>query len=73
MARGERVLRLRHGDQMNVIGHQAIGPDRNPTLSTPLDHQLDIGRVVLVEEKRLLPTIPTLGYVMRQTRNDQSR
>ena len=72
MAPPQAVLRLRHGNQMNVIGHQAIGPDRNATLFTPLRHQFHIGRVGLVTEKRLLPTIPALGHVMRQTRNDQS-
>jgi len=58
---------------MNVTGHQAIAPDRHPALGTPLGHQLQIGRIVLATEERLLPPIPTLGHVMRQPRNDQSR
>jgi len=63
------VLRLRHGNQVNVIGHQAIGPNLDPSLSAPVSHQFQISRIVFIAEERLLPTISSLRYVMRQTRN----
>jgi hypothetical protein len=34
---------------------------------------LQVGGVIVVAKECLLPPIPSLGYVMRQTRNDQSR
>ena len=58
---------------MNVIGHQAVRPDAHPSLPAPLGHQLQVSRVIILAKERLLPPISSLGYVVRQTRNDQSR
>jgi hypothetical protein len=53
---------------MNVIGHQAIRPNPNPTLRGPLGHRFQVGRVVFLAEERLLPPIAALRNVVRQTR-----
>jgi hypothetical protein len=55
---------------MNVIGHEAIRPNRNATFLAPIGHKFHIGRIVFIAEKGLLPTIPTLSHMMRQPRND---
>ena len=68
----QAVLRLRHGNQVNMIGHKTIRPNLDPSFPTPVGHQFDISRIVFIAKKRLLPTIPALGYVMWQARNDQS-
>jgi hypothetical protein len=46
--------------------------DLDPALPAPLGHQAKVGHVVLVAEKRLLPTVPPLGNVMRITRYNHS-
>lgn len=63
----------RHCNQVNVIGHQAVAPDLNALLTAPLGHQFHVSRIVPVVEERLLSAVATLGDVVRQTRNDQSR
>jgi len=39
---GESLFAVRHGDKMNMIRHQAPGPDLDMILAAPLRHQLDI-------------------------------
>ena len=51
----QRFRRLGHGDEMHVVGHEAIGPDGHPTLFTPLRHELDVGSVVILAEENPLP------------------
>ena len=72
LANGSRkpLLRTRDRNQMDMIGHQAVGPYLHPAFLTPLGHQFHIGRIIFIAKERLLPTISTLGYMMRQTRND---
>jgi hypothetical protein len=46
--------------QMDVIGHQAIAPDRDTFFATPLRDEIQILGVVLGMEKYTLTTISTL-------------
>jgi hypothetical protein len=55
---------------MDVVGHETVRPNLDPAFPAPVGHQFHVGRVVSIAKKRLLPTISTLGYVMRQTRNN---
>jgi len=55
---------------MDVIRHQAIRPHFHHLVPTPLPHQINVGLVVLGAEERLLPPIPPLGDVVRETRGD---
>jgi hypothetical protein len=68
----QAIFGLRHRNQVNVIGHEAVCPDHDPSFPTPLGHQFDVGRIIFVVKERPLPTVPALGYVMRQAGNDQS-
>jgi hypothetical protein len=68
----QTVVRLRDRNQMHVVGHQALRPDLDVPLAAPLGHQFQIRLIVVVVEKRLLPTISTLGHMVRQTRHNQS-
>ena len=52
------------GDQVDVVRHQAPGPDLDPALVAPFGHQGEIGPVVVVAEEGLLATITPLGDVM---------
>jgi hypothetical protein len=49
---------------MDVIGHQAIAPNRNPFLAAPIGHQFQIGRIVAIVEERRLSAVPSLRDVM---------
>jgi hypothetical protein len=70
---GQPLLRLRHRDQMDVIGHQAVAPNLDAPFAAPLGYQLQLRGIVFVAEKRLLSAISPLRYVVRQARHDQSR
>ena len=61
-----------HGDQVDVIGHEAVRPDFNLLGKAELGHQLQVAEVILVAEKRLLPAVSPLGDVVRQTRDDDT-
>ena len=61
-----------HGDQVDVIGHEAVRPDFNLLGKAELGHQLQVAEVILVAEKRLLPSVSPLCDVVRQTRGDDT-
>ena len=60
----QSVLGPWHRNQVDVIGHQAVGPYFDAAFSAPLGHQTDVGGVVLIMEEGLLPTISPLRNVM---------
>ena len=59
-------------NQVNVIRHQAVRPDRYLVLITPATHQCDIKTVVSVTKEGLLATIAALRYMQGNTGNDYS-
>ena len=65
------IGRLRHPDEVNVVGHQAIGPDIEAALLAMLAEQLEIEPVVVLTEENVLAPIAPLGDVMRDARNHQ--
>ena len=64
-AQPKAILGTRHGNQMNVVRHQAVRPDLDAATPAPLGHQVDASLVVLVAEGGLLPTVSSLGNVMQ--------
>ena len=71
--RPEAVFVRRHEHQMDVIGHQAIGPDFRPRLSAALGEERKIAPVVVVAEKGFLAAVAALGNVVGVSGDDQSR
>jgi hypothetical protein len=69
----QAVFRRRDSNQMRMVGHQAIAPNRHSVFAAPIGHQFQVGRIVSVVEKCLLSPIASLRYMMGHTRNDQSR
>jgi hypothetical protein len=67
------VFRGRHGNQMNVVGHEAIASNLNPPLTAPSRHQLQLRLIIVVPEKGLLATIATLRGVVGHSGNNDSR
>ena len=70
--RGHCLGGWRHEDQMDVVGHQALCPDGNPTGTAMPAQQLDIKSVVVVTEEHRLAPIAALGDVMRHVRDDRA-
>ena len=68
----QTVRGLGHRDQVDVIGHEAVGPDLDLASTAPLPHQLQVAAVILVTEERLLSTVSPLRDVVRETRDDDT-
>ena len=58
---GQTVLRFRNGDQMNVVGHEAVCPYLHAILSCPFGQQSQVRNVICVGEKGLLSAIAPLS------------
>ena len=65
----QRILTLRHGDQVNVIGHQAIGPDGGAIAIGMIAQGLQIFAPVAVIEEHCLASVATMRHVIRHTGN----
>ena len=51
-----------------MVGHQAIGPDRHAGGGAAFRQQRQIGLVIAVVEKHLLPPVAPLRHMMRHAR-----
>jgi hypothetical protein len=58
---------------MDVVGHQAIGPDLAARATRRLGEEVAVERVVAVLEKGLLPAIAALGHVIGDAGKDDAR
>jgi hypothetical protein len=58
---GQALLRFRHGNEVHMIGHKAPGPYLDLAPASPLGHKVDVGFIVLIAEKGLLPAVAPLG------------
>jgi hypothetical protein len=59
---------LRNNDQGNMIGHQAICPDRDLLCAAELRHELEVVLVVFLTEERLLSAVSPLGDMVGHAR-----
>ena len=69
----EGRLGFGNGDQVDVIGHQAIGPYRHAIMGAPFGHQVLVGPVILITEETVLTPVAPLGHMMRKTRYYDAR
>ena len=69
----EAVGLHRNGNEMNVIGHEAIGPNINFAAPAGIAHQGNIFSIIIVAEKSLHAAVSPLREVMRYTRYDDPR
>ena len=51
ISRSFQTVGERHRDQVNVVGHEAVGPDLDPMLPAPLGHEFHVGRIVSLAKK----------------------
>src|SRR5262245_12362441 len=64
--------RVRNGDQMDMVRHQAVCPNLDLVGAAPLRHELQVTLVILITKKCLLPAVSPLRDVVRQARGDNS-
>ncbi len=69
----EPVFVRRHENEMDVVGHQAIGPHLGARLAAPLAEQGEIVSVIVVLEEHRQASRAALDHVMRMFGDDQSR
>ena len=62
----------RHQHEMDMVGHQAIGPHLRPRPLCRLGKEIEIERAVSLLEERLLTTVATLRDVVRDAGNNAS-
>ena len=70
---GQTQLLLGYSDQVNVIRHQAVCPDVDTGFDFQILYQLDVGSIVRIIKKRLLPPNATLSDVVGITGYNQPR
>ena len=61
-----------HGDEVDVVGHQAIGPDLDAPRGQIFRGEIEVELVNVIGEEGLHPPVPALGDVMRNPRRDHS-
>ena len=64
------IRRLRHRDEMNVVGHEAVRPDIDSKSLARVRQQRDVQEVVLRTKECGLFAVATLRDVVGQTRDD---
>jgi hypothetical protein len=61
----QRVSTSRHGNKMDVIGHQAVADQLHPVPLDALLQQIKVDTALRVVFQNEAPRIPALRYVMR--------
>lgn len=69
---GQSIGRLRRHDQMQVVGHEAIGPHHHTGLAAALGQDIAAAGVVAVREEHGLPPIAPLRDMMKRAGNDDA-
>jgi len=69
----EAMLVGRDDDQMDVVGHQAIGPDFAAGTARSVGQEVAIQRIIGVFEERLLTAVAALGHVIGRAGDDDAR
>jgi hypothetical protein len=68
--RAEPVLACRDEDEMDMVWHQAPGPDRSAALPAEAPQEGEVEGVVVFAEEDALAAIAALGDVVGQSRQD---
>jgi len=68
-----QAVRIERGqDDVDMVGHQAIGPDLRTRLAGRFAEQVAIQRVVRILEEGLAAPVATLRHVVRDVRDHDS-
>ncbi len=71
--REQAVGMARHQDQVDVIGHQAVGPDFGRRLGSGLGEKPDIGLIIGLGKEGFQVPVAPLGNVMGNARHHDAR
>ena len=69
---GKSLFRMRYGYDMNMIIHQAVGPNLYPVGRRKTAKQVQVEMPIAIRKEDDLIAIPSLGDVMRGIRNNNS-
>jgi hypothetical protein len=64
---------MRHGDEMDMIGHEAICPYFQAMELRILPQQFQLTEIIAIGKKYLLPVIPPLGEMVGNIDKDFTR
>jgi hypothetical protein len=70
---GKTFPLARHGDQMDVIRHQAISPELEIASGDVFSEYIEVGGFVMLREEGPLLPISPLDDMMRELRDHDSR
>ena len=59
-----------HQDQVDMVGHEAPGPDRRAGLQAVTAQEPEVGAIVVEREEDRLAAAAALGDMMRNARDD---
>jgi hypothetical protein len=60
-------------DDMNMVGHEAIGPNLDAKPPSRIREQIEIKLIVAILEKGRIPPVSALGDMVRDTGKDDAR
>ncbi len=63
---------VRHGDQVNMVSHQAVPPDFDPKPAGALRKHVQVKSAIIVAEKDLGAQIVTMGNMVRTPWNNNA-
>jgi hypothetical protein len=66
------ILIARHGNDVNVVGHKAIGPDRDAMAGAGISLQIEIEHIIPILEEGPLAPVSPLRHMMRDIGNDHA-
>src|SRR5271156_2172286 len=66
------VCFLGHQNQVDMIGHEAVGPYLYTGLARLFGKHIAINLVISILEENCLPTISALRHMVRKTRDDHA-
>jgi len=69
---GKGFLFLGNQNQMDVIGHEAVGLDGDAVVAGEFPQQIEVEQAIFLTEKDLLAVVAPLRDVMRDIRDDDA-
>ncbi len=70
---GQAILLSRNGDEVHVVGHQAVSPDRCSGANLVLAYQRKVLGVIIVAEEGRLLAIAALGHMVGKAGHNEAR
>ncbi len=69
----QRVFPRRHGDEVDMVGHQAVAKHPHPVLAALCSQYVQIRDTIVIDKEHVLPIVSALSNMVSNTRNDYAR